>query len=731
MGRQSIRGLVVALATASWSCATLTGCQKSPLQESVDLVAELPAAEVQRERSEIDLGTAAARPHLGIGWSLDERLANGTTMVWAVGRRSEVVFFLSRPMRLSLEFMCRPYRYPGSPTQRAKVSLNGGRPTTVELVRGLNSYEVMFDASEAVGGVNTVAFEWAHAASPSRVRGARDRRPLAARFDRIRFAGPGDPTPPSVDLETGSLVVPCGSEIGYYVRESGSAVLELGRIDGPVQSRLEVWSKADGAPARLLCATGPTRGARAVHVPLTGSGPVRLSLRGVGESGVVSVAGPRIALGGALVEPNHHTQVAPEGRRPNILLYLVDTLRADHLGCYGHAGGLSPCLDRFARDGVVFRRAIAQSPWTKPSVVSIFTGLGPVRHGVNDRRSILGDEATTMAELLARVGYQTAGFACNGYITERAGFAQGFEDFLFRHARSEEMTNEVIGWLERRDTGRPFFLYVHTVDPHAPYDPPPPYRSIHATGVKDPATGTVDHIRAIAAGTIDAGPETIADLLSLYGAEVAENDASFGRLLGSLRHHGVLGDTLVVFVSDHGEGFQEHGVLGHGWDLYGEVLTVPMVVSPPGGILGRSFDGVVRHVDLLPTILEFAGVGMPSDLDGISLRSEIVTTGSRRPPQAAVSYIAYEGREGIAVELDGWKMIEPLSANFLAGRALFDTRTDPGELSDRAGDLPVRSGFLASLARRELSRRPDASGQELLELDGETERALQALGYIR
>lgn len=719
------------LAVAAVMSTAVFGCRAGAPRQTLDLVDELPAAEVRREVSEIDIGTHEARPHLGAGWSMDETRSDGTTEVWATGRRSVVRFFLSRPMKLVIEFTCRPFRFPGSPVQRAALVFNGGPIATVELSAGQHSYTVPVDAAQTIGGINTVEFKWSHAASPSDVQGARDTRRLAARFDRIRLIGVTDSAPPFADTESGSVTLPTGSELAFYVAEGAAPVLELGPVEGDDGSRLEVWWEADDAASRLLASLSPADRARTVHVPAADRSPVRISLRSVGEAGAVSVSRPALSWADPPVEPPESRPPDRSGSRPNIVLYLVDTLRPDRLGCYGNPNGLSPHLDRLARNGVVFRRAIAQSSWTKPSVVSILTGMGPMQHGVNGRRSVLADDATTMAESLAAGGYQTAGFASNAYLTEQAGFAQGFESYLFRFARSGEITDEVISWLDRRDDERPFFLYVHTIDPHAPYEPSRPFREKFAAQVDDLETGTVDHIRAIAARTVDVSSETVADLLSLYDAEVAENDESFGRLIDALDQREVLATTLVVFVSDHGEEFQEHGVLGHGWDLHGEVLTVPLVVRAPGGVEGLRIDHLVQHVDVLPTILDFAGLAAPTDHDGRSLRAEIVGSRPSRSGVLATSYMAYEGREGIAVEVDGWKVIEPLSQNFLSGRVLYDTSSDAAESVNKAEDRAVLAGFLASIARRELRRMPHAADESVLEEDGETTRALEALGYIR
>jgi arylsulfatase A-like enzyme len=224
-----------------------------------------------------------------------------------------------------------------------------------------------------------------------------------------------------------------------------------------------------------------------------------------------------------------------------------------------------------------------------------------------------------------------------------------------------------------------------------------------------------------------------AALQRLYDAEVAENDDAFGELVGVLRQSGLWEDTVVIFVADHGEEFREHGVIGHGWDLYGEALDVPLVVRAPGGLRGHRVGELVQHTDVLPTLLEAAGVPAPAGLDGASLWGAVCGMGPGPDGcRAALAFMDYEGRRGMAVRQEQWKLIEPLSRNFSSGRELYDLAADPGELHNVTERLPVRSGVLAALAKREMGRRTgDLPAVEGPELGGDTRRGLEALGYLR
>ena len=707
----------------------LFGCGGAGTERvAVGLAEALPTAELHRELAVLDLGTVEARPHLGSGWSGDETRRDGLTMVWAVGEVSEVTYFLAATRDLDVDLRCSPVEASGGETQRLVVEANGHRVTELELPRGLRTHRFRIPAEAAVVGANSLTLSWGHVVVPSDQGGSDDDRRLAARCDLIGFPGIGEVA--AAEARGSDLVIRAGSQLDFFFAVPSSAVIETDGVEGSDGARIELSWQIDRSAEEPLGVWKAGEEARAMPVSKPSRGPLRIGLRAVGGDVVLRNPRARWEPSSKLADDPHeaHHSVA----RPNVLVYLVDTLRADRLGCYGWSEDLSPHLDRLAREGVLFRRTIAQSSWTKPSVVSILTGSRPGRHGVNGKKSKLPESAHTMAEILADNGYATAGFACNAYITRPAGFDQGFEDFSFRPVRSSEITEDVIEWLRDHPGDRPFFLYVHTVDPHAPYDPPESYRSRFAGSVTDPSVGTVRHIRGLASGEIPVTDEVVEDLLQLYGAEVAENDHSFGRLLASLDELGRMEDTLIIYLSDHGEEFREHGVLGHGWDLHGEVLHVPLVIRPPGGTSPTQVDGVTQHVDLLPTILEAVGVEPPEAIEGDSLWPVIAGRSSAVNPRPVYSYMDYEGRRGMAVELDGFKLIEPLSPGFLPARQLFPTAVDPEERHSVADVYPVTAGYLASLVRSELSNhRPRDASEQLEEFDTDTRRALEALGYIR
>lgn len=225
-----------------------------------------------------------------------------------------------------------------------------------------------------------------------------------------------------------------------------------------------------------------------------------------------------------------------EVRRPNIVLYVVDTVRADRLGVYGYEKPTSPRLDAFAAGAVLFENAYAQSSWTRPAVASLFTGLLPPAHRTVGRRSVLPEDATTLAEILAVHGYEGMGLVRNPNVGRAFGFAQGFSRFRSEDGeRDETMLDRVRLWLdERQGAEEPFFLFLHAIDPHGPYDPAPEFEEMFEAGGAPAQYRTVRYLLGLNRGEVEPEPETAEALSRLYDAEVAQNDRAFGELLDEL-----------------------------------------------------------------------------------------------------------------------------------------------------------------------------------------------------
>lgn len=441
----------------------------------------------------------------------------------------------------------------------------------------------------------------------------------------------------------------------------------------------------------------------------------------------------RLAFVAALVAALVSCGVGPEDRavqrRPNIVLYVVDTVRADRLGVYGYGKPTSPRLDAFATGALVFENAYAQSSWTRPAMASLFTGLLPPAHRTVGRRSVLPEDATTLAEILAANGFEGMGLVRNPNVGRAFGFAQGFTRFRSEDRdRDETMLERVRLWLdERQDAGAPFFLYLHAIDPHGPYAPAPEFEEMFDAGDAPAHYRTVRYLLELNGGEVEPDEGTAEALSRLYDAEVAQNDRAFGELLDELEARGLSEGTAVIYVSDHGEEFEEHGRWEHGVSLYEEVLRIPLVMRLPG-VPARRIETPAQHVDLLPTLLGHLGIDSPAT-DGRDLLAE-----RRRgdDPPGVYTHLDVDGHRASSVIRGRYKLVLPQSPSQGTAPMLFDLEADPGELDDLAAEQPrIVERMLALLADRDLAGEVEPAVEiDDARIDEDLRRRLRALGYV-
>ncbi|MGB5816163.1 MAG: sulfatase [Thermoanaerobaculia bacterium] len=706
---------------------------------SHDLVSELPASFVESDKSLIDLGTAEIAGHLLAGWSWNEISTDGTTFVWGVGEESELTFFASRRRPLTMRVRCVPFEAPGLERQQIQVMLNRQTVSALELDPGWQEYEIQLPGDAIQPGRNRLTFQYGHSQSPSATGTSDDDRPLAVAWDWVRFADlSGEAV--RADSEPSRIYLPVGARLDYFLNLADGAMLSLDRLAARAgsSSRLLVSLEEEQGAERLLGELGATR--RQVHLPLgnrAGLARLRLSVSAdedAAASGGMTLFGPAIrqaepdadVTSPVTRSPFLSTELPPD---PNIILYLVDTLRADRLGAYGSSKSLTPNLDAFAADAILFRHSVAQSSATLPSTASIFTGLWPREHGAVRRDRRIPSELETLPEVLAAAGYATAAVAANGFISEGFGFAEGFDHFvrlIGREAPASEVHAEALAWLDTAGRDGPFFLYVHAIDPHTSYAPPADYRQRFAPDVDDPAIGGQEAVDALKEQEEEAEPGVADDLAALYDAEVAYSDHEFGRFLEELSGRGLYEESLIIFVSDHGEEFMEHGSWTHGHSLHAELVDVPLIVRLPlGWASGTRIDDPVQHIDLLPTLLDLLGVEPPMPLAGRSLLSILSDPGSRRAP-----IFSAVGSDLVSVVWGDWKLVTRPERGPELDTRLYNRANDPGEQTDLVASRPVVAGYLASLLRKKMIAGTVPAEAEQAEMDDEVRRNLKALGYI-
>lgn len=413
----------------------------------------------------------------------------------------------------------------------------------------------------------------------------------------------------------------------------------------------------------------------------------------------------------------------------NVVLISIDTLRADHLGCYGYGRATSPNLDALCREAAVFDQAISQAPSTLPSHASMFTSLLPGQHGASfARRLPLSDQVVTLTEVLKRHGYRTASFNDGGQIAFRWNLHQGFDVYEVNHTKSvtfERVVGEGLRWLDEAGGAEaPFFLFLHTYEVHHPYTPSArDLERVGAAAYDGPLGGTVQirELVRINRGSVEVDDQDRAFIEDAYDAEIRSMDRALGYLLDGLRERRLLDRTLLVFTSDHGEELGEHGQMGwHSNTLFDEVLRVPLVLRfPQERWAGESIRRQVRLIDLAPSVVEALALGPPESWQGVSLLP--LLRGDAMKPLLAVSQIDQKGEPAIlSLRTGRWK---------LYGGKLYDLQADPAERLDAStGRFDLIEALNARLAQ--LNAGPGAPASAPIELSPETQERLEALGYL-
>jgi arylsulfatase A-like enzyme len=380
--------------------------------------------------------------------------------------------------------------------------------------------------------------------------------------------------------------------------------------------------------------------------------------------------------------------ITVERKAPLAIIYLVDTLRADHTGVYGYPRNTTPELTAFARDGIVFDAAVAHASWTKPSVASILTGHLPGQHRAVQLRDPLDPSQVTIAGRLDARGWATGAAIANAVIYgEESAFDRGFDVFAGLHGDDDTrsklvgadvVVDSALAFLRSR-RGMPTFLYVHTMDPHVPYAPPAPFDRMfephpsEGHPAQDPRTDYRE-------------PLDRERIIAQYDGDIAFGDQEFGRFVRELKALGLYEDSLIVFVADHGEEFLDRGHWFHGRTLFDELIRVPLVVKLPGNrSAGTRVTRQVQGVDIVPTVLEAMGVPLSADLAGRPLQRALE---GGEPPRPALAEISHRGFVAHAVRTEDEKYIRRFSPD--EDELLFDLAKDPGEKTNLAGTSPER-----------------------------------------
>jgi len=396
----------------------------------------------------------------------------------------------------------------------------------------------------------------------------------------------------------------------------------------------------------------------------------------------------------------------------NLLLITIDTLRADHLGCYGYQGIKTPHIDALASDGVIFTQAITPVPITLPAHTSIMTGQYPIQHGVrNNGNFVLGEEALTLAEIMKDNSYQTG--ACIGAFVLKSvfGLDQGFHfyedtlpasgnqlDLLYNERKAEAITPVALKWLEKNKEKK-FFLWIHYFDPHATYSPPTPF---------------VDEYQN-----------------HPYDGEIAYTDKCIGDLCQGMKKMGLTNNTIIILTSDHGEGLGEHGEATHAIFIYEATLRVPLIIKGPKGLLpkGKSIPAMVSNMDIFPTVLELFGLEKIPDLPSKSL-VPLIFEKKKEIHQKILC-------ECLCPELNfGWSRLEGMrkaDVKYIQAPLpeMYHLAEDPFEkqnlaLKDKKYCLRLKKEF--DILKQ--THQSNLTSGRLVEMNSETQERLKSLGYV-
>jgi arylsulfatase A-like enzyme len=454
--------------------------------------------------------------------------------------------------------------------------------------------------------------------------------------------------------------------------------------------------------------------------------------------------------------PTEIDQNRQREKSPNVVLVVLDTVRADALSCYGNPRQTTPHTDRLAAGGVRFDNAYSTCFWTLPSHASLFTGLYPSQASATSETNHLPERLTTLAEHLVSEEYRTAAVVRNAWISAERGFAQGFDLFVedWREDSGDEATDEreavelAIEWIgENAGEEEPFFLFINLNVAHLPYTPPEPTRVTFAS--EQWSQERIDRMMSIEGGwghftgNLKLDDRDFRLLRDLYEAEVSIADEHVGLVLDAIKDLGVLDQTLIIVTSDHGENLGDHGLIDHVFSLYDTTVRVPLIVRYPRRFeAGQVVDDLVSLVDVFPTVLEVTGSSpVAGGLSGVAL-------GNPRAGEHTAVY-AENGRPINGVRLlKKWfpdfdtstidhpmRMIRSGTFKLIwtadVSAELFDLEADPGELSELASARPdLRRSLLEGLRAWSLALEPRVTPHAFESRDRQSLDRLRALGYV-
>ena len=719
--------------------ASTAAAPTTPARIYYDLARHVAHAEVyEGDTLVMDYGVPGSAKYTLGGWlsgSGESRTVDDTSVTIIAGKTVKLTLPAERAEQRYLTLRLRSFK-PGPLT----VYVNGATLANVNL-SGKESETIPVTVPEGLlkTGENTLQLRVSKTGSTSGVPNAG----LAIDWIRLSTAAlaePSAPVAPAALASTTQLNLAQEMTLAYACPVPERAHLRA-RVQGDGSARVEVVAARDGEPPLPLGEVTATSAGAGLDVDLGrfAGQLVRLELRAKGGS--VTLHEPQLVT---LDAPPPSTATATV---KNVIVLLIDTLRADKLKPYNSSTRVkTPGLDALVRAASVMTNARTQENWTKPSVATLLSSLLPWEHGATTDEAVVPNSVELMPEILRERGFYTGAFITNGYVSDKFGFKQGWHTYRNyiregRPNRAQHVAADVLEWLDNRPQDQPFFLYVHTIDPHVPYKPPEHFLNMYDSA---PYAGVVDFKRDgtllenIKIGRTKLNARDKERLVALYDAEISYHDAHFAAMIEGLERRGLSDNTMIVITADHGEEFWDHGSVGHGHSVYDELLHVPLVVKVPGITQQTtSVTDAVGLVDVLPTVLEVLGQPVPDHLAGHSFLPQLLGHGSTAPRTAVSGFMS--GWRTLAV--GNYKLVQRTAAHTM----LYDVGTDPGEQTNLADARPIALRYLrgqlglvldgqttatTSTAVAAAPRPRPTHKAERTEIDSETEAQLRALGYV-
>jgi len=718
---------------------------------------------------------------------------SGWRNTWSTNRRSLVSFPLLEVERCELNLSLYPVVFPGLPAQGLKLLLNGQvigeyefpyeqfRPERHKGFFGLARLEIPLDEKWLLRGSNVLELNWRYIYNPADVVSQNTIHipsgaalPLLAVLPR---KGERLFAPASADRQIRAETIrdrqqlveaihqPVPSDFHYYLRIPANSVLHYAfRSDaepsGSAQGSLRVaidLEKDAGAPASI--AAHSLQPAEAAGKSIRG----KINLKKWANNEIVKLSfsareeGAEWADTGQslywtelwLASPPSATDrgdrtpppTKPD-RPPNVVIFLIDTLRRDFVGAFNSQQVWTPAFDQLAQDSVTFTNAYSVTSWTLPTVASLLTGQDPYVHEailqaeqmVAESRKI-PDELVTLHEALKALDYATVFYTANGMIRADLGFDRGVDDYDSRSPdRPLIPAAKFADWLQGYSEQRPFFAYLHNLDPHSPYDKRESFfegpEELETTATLDGKQEILDQLRF---GQLPFTSNDAEYIQALYLSEVKLSDFRLGQVIQALKDKGLYESSLIVALADHGEEFLDHDSWQHGDSLYQEQIHIPLVIKFPGNrFAGTHYRGEAGVLDIYPTVLDVIGAAPVQPMPGRSLLPLLSAEGQPPVREERYSSLRFNNRDWSSVVEGRWKLI--LRGSAILG--LYDLENDPGETRSLALEHPVLAGYYRQRildwqrAQVRLRKHLVSGVAETVPLSAAEREQLRAMGYL-